>query len=504
MQDKIAMKYKEYFTKFNKNDSETVVQLIPNDDAISFLTENAPRLYCPDGVIEETFAFRTWTLRKHLISTEDGYLLTEFLVNSELPWAGKHNTINAPLLHHLNESRWFKFSDKLLDYISFFIKGEGSVYKSGSALAYHTPALSAMYEYCILTANEDYLTENAEHFENYFNEREARHLTGSGLYWSNDDREGTEFTISGRTQDKAMLRGFRPLMNSCMCADAYALGKIFALAGNSEKSRFYKEKADGIRKLINERLWDEDFYKAIHPEDGDLDRPADISTVPKECNVRELIGYIPFAFSIPEAGREGAFRYLKDPAVFLAKTGLTTAEISHERFLYYPERGCTWNGKVWPYATSYAINAVIRLLDDGYTGDAINEKDLYALIKQYAEMHYSVEDGRKVNFIDEVMMPFEYSWNVHDMAKAGLISPTGGIDRGKDYNHSTFVDLVLRGLCGVGTEGDELTVKPRISGIWKWFRIENLTYRKHSYSVYYDEDGSVFGRGTGVFIEKEN
>ena len=44
--------------------------------------------------------------------------------------------------------------------------------------------------------------------------------------------------------------------------------------------------------------------------------------------------------------------------------------------------------------------------------------------------------------------------------------------------------------------------EPRIKGIWKYFKLENLTYRKKTYTVYYDEDGSVFGKGQGVIIEE--
>ena len=496
------MNYKQYFTKFNENDNETVKQYIPNDEAIPFLLEHAPRLYCPDGVIEETFAFRCWTLRKHIKRTEDGYLLSEFLVDGQMPWAGKHNTINAPLTHHLNEARWLGISDKLIDYVDFFINGEGSALRSGSAFAYHTPALYAMYEFCLVSGREDYLSENAEGFERYFLEFERRHLTGGGLYSSNDDREGTEYSISGTTPELKRSDGIRPLFNSCMCADAAALSDIFKLSGDGERAKRYAERSRRIAELINERMWDGDFYKAIHPADGDLCRAVDCSDIPEECNARELVGYIPWVFGIPCPGREAAFSYLKDESVFSGGTGFTTADISHPRFMYYPERGCTWNGKVWPYATSYAIGAVIRLLEDYKGQSVIDNRDLYSFIKKYAEMHYSVEDGVRVNFIDEVMMPYEPVWCVREMAKRGEIKPTGGPDRGKDYNHSTFIDLVIRGLLGVSVRSGELSVSPRIEGIWDWFRLENLSYRGKRYNVYYDCDGRHFGRGAGVIVEE--
>ena len=70
---------KDYVNKFNNNDEEFIVQTISNDMAYDFLKENAPVLTCPDKVIEETFAFRLWTIRKHLKSTNDGVMMTEFL-----------------------------------------------------------------------------------------------------------------------------------------------------------------------------------------------------------------------------------------------------------------------------------------------------------------------------------------------------------------------------------------------------------------------------------------
>lgn len=495
------MKYADYYKKFIENDVEDVKQYVPNSECIEFLMKNAPRLYCPDAVIEETFAFRTFTMRKHIMKTDEGFLLSEFLVNTVMPWAGKYNTINAPLTHHLNEFRWLCCSDILLDYIDFFIKGEGSDYKSGSAFAYHTPALKAMYDFCRITDNEDYLIENREHFERYFLGFEKRHLTECGLYWSNDDREGTEFSISGTTVDMKVTKGFRLLMNSCMYADAAALGDIFTLAKDTARAEHYKERARKIRDLINAVLWDGEFYRCLHPKDECLAGEINHKRVAPEQSVKELVGYIPWCFGVPDEKKEDAFRFLKDDSVFLGKTGFTTADISHERFMFYDDTPCTWNGKVWPYATSYAISAVINLLKN-YRQNVITSGDLYKFIKTYAEMHYSIEDGKRINFIDEVMLPFEYIWDVRDKAKRGIYIPTAGKNRGKDYNHSTFIDLVIRGLIGIDTENKELTVTPRISGIWSWFKLENLRYGKKLYTVYYDEDGSVFGKGEGVRIEE--
>lgn len=496
------MTYREYFEKFNENDCEEVVTHITNANAGNFLYENAPRLYCPDQTIEETFAFRTWTMRKHIRKTEVGFVITEFL--PDVAWAAKYNTINAPLTHHLNEFRWLKNANDFLDYIRFFITGEASAYATQSAFAYQTPALTAMYNYCLVSANEGFLRDNVEAFEKYFLTWEEKHLTRNGLYWSIDDREGTEFSISGTAGTvvtRKVLKGFRPLMNACMCADALSLSRIFEMVGNRGKSDFYKQKSHFIKNAMDEKMWDGDFYKAVHPLEQDFDKEIDCRDIPEGHNVRELVGYIPFAFNLPDKDKQKCFAYLKDEKVFQAKTGFATADISHERFMYSPEHACTWNGKVWPYATSYVLNACIELLNN-YSQEVITNGDLYNFTKKYAEMHYSIENGKKINFIDEVMMPYESIWVVREQARSGKKEFSGGKNRGRDYNHSTFIDLVLRGLCGVDTQSQELKLKPRIKGIWKWFKIENLTFKKQTYNVYYDEDGTVFNKGKGVIIEK--
>ena len=412
------MDYRSYYEKFIENDTEDTKQAVPNSECIDFLTENAPRLYCPDRIIEETFAFRLFTMRKHIMKTDAGYLLSEFLVNTPLPWAGRYNTINAPLFHHLNEFRWLKCSDIFLDYIDFFIKGDGSVGRSGSAFSYSTPALSAMYNFCMATANEEYLIKNAESFEAYFLEFERRHLTECGLYWSIDDREGMEYTISGTDENLELTKGFRVLMNSCMYADAKALAKIFMLRSDTERAKLYESKAAHIKKLVDRYLWDEGFYKSLHKKGGELSGEISFEKVSHLQNARELMGYIPWCFELPDAGKEKAFELLKDEKVFHGKTGFTTADISHERFMFYHERACSWNGKVWPYATSYAINAVINLLNK-YEQSVLCEKDLYDFIKTYAEMHYSMEDGKYINFIDEVMLPFDHIWDAREKVKKG-------------------------------------------------------------------------------------
>ena len=476
------MNFKEYIEQFNCDDVENVVNIVPNTDAYAFLSENAPRFRCPDKDIERAFAFRSWTIRKHLKNTPDGVMMTEFLPN--VPWAGKHNTINAPLFHHLNEYRWFKNADLLKDYLFWFLENKG-----GNAYVYSTPALTAMYEFLLVTGNEELIKSCADKFETYFLAWERKHLTERGLYYSIDGYDAMEFSISGTTSDFKVLKGVRPTLNAYMYGDALALSAIFDMVGNVEKSKLYREKSDKIKRLVDETLYDGDFYKAIHSDDLNS---ASLDNIPMDMNARELIGYTPFAYGMPDADKTDMFRYLKDENVFLAPTGFASADRSHERYMYKADHNCLWNGYVWPYATAITLNAVIELLN-GYEQDVITNNDLVEFISTYAKMHTITENGYTHSFIDEAMHPEKLVWTVRELV---------GGDRGKDYNHSTFIDIIIRGIVGIDPRADEFTVTPRIKGIWKWFALENVTFKGNSYNVYYDEDGDVFGNGKGVVIEK--
>ncbi|MBO7187439.1 MAG: hypothetical protein J6V68_03485 [Clostridia bacterium] len=496
--------YNKYIKKFNKNDVETVKNLIDNANALEFLNKNAPKLYCPDKTIEETFAFRTWTYRKHLKETTDGLVVTEFL--PQVSWAGPHNTISAALCFHLDEGRWFLFNDKLVNYIDFFLCEKGHTYR------YFTPALYSIINFLTITGNFDYIENNIEKFERYFSKWEERHLLSCGLYWSVDDYDAMEFSISGRNAKFQPVKGLRPTLNSYMYADAIALSKVEKLLNRNNKAEYYENKAQTIKIAFEKKLWDGDFFKAVHINKeyihGDWEKYNDevsllsVKDLTEDNNARELIGYLPFAYNLASKGKEKAFLYLKDENVFNAKTGFATAEIAHKKFLYSTDHDCLWNGYVWPYATSQTINAVISLLNN-YKQNYITNFDLYSFIKKFAEMHYLYKDGQKINFIDEMMHPFIHRWETRqfkiERAKNEDIKFE---ERGKDYNHSSFIDLVIRGLCGVNINSTELDVKPKIKGIWKWFKLENLPFKKGIYDVYYDEDGTVFNKGKGVIIEK--
>ncbi len=484
-------KLRYYVELFNKNDEQTYKNSIDNDAALAWLADEIPLLECPDEDIERTYYFRWWTYRKHLRHTEDGWVITEFL--PKVPWSGKHNVINAAAGHHICEGRWLKNGNAYLgDYIKFLIDTPDSSHQ------YSTWLVSAAVELARVSGDFELCIGLLPKLCRYYERWEELHGLDCGMFWSVDNYDAMEFSISGTTPEGRALRGIRPTLNSYMCADALAIAELACRAGNKLVERKYMEKHLHMKRCINDYLWNNGFYRALHSRGaGEICADALRGT----DSPRELIGYIPWMFGIPEAGREDVFDLLDDESVFLTRYGISTADRTDARYLYEVAHECLWNGYVWPFATSQtlaALNNVIR-----YYGGRERYASLFVkLLSQYAASHTRISDGGVVlPWIDEVRHPERDEWSSRELLREwGWREDKGGYERGKDYNHSTFCDLVISGLLGVNTDGEELSADPIIPDSWDYFKLSHLNFRGKTYTVLFDRTGERYGHGKGLRI----
>ena len=76
------------------------------------------------------------------------------------------------------------------------------------------------------------------------------------------------------------------------------------------------------------------------------------------------------------------------------------------------------------------------------------------------------------------------------------------IERGKDYNHSTFCDLVINGLVGLRPRADDtIEVNPLVPGeSWGWFKLGNVSYHGRILTITWDKDGKKYGKGKGLQV----
>ena len=430
-----------YVEGFNRNDRELYPQHIPNAAAWEFLKNNIPLLDCPDRDIEEIYYFRWWTYRKHIKQTPDGFVITEFL--PPVGWAGKHNTISCAAGHHLREGRWLRDPKYLDDYSVFWFR------KGGSPRSYSFWAADSIWARFQVTGDDRVARELLPDLIRNYEAWEKDHRDANGLFWQTDGHDGMEVSIGGALHPQA--QGYRVTLNSYMYGDALAIAQLADRFGQPEVAARFRSKAAEIRRLVQEKLWDPEaqFFKVL---------PRGANT--RLSDARELHGYTPWYFDLPDPDKAVAWKQLVDPQGFMAPFGPTTAEQRHPKFaVSYQGHECQWNGPSWPYATAITLTALANLLNH-HEQQTVSRQDYFDLLKTYTKSHHlKLDDGRVVPWIDENLNPATGDWLSRTRLKSWKNGTwdagKGGEERGKDYNHSTYCDLVISGLIGLRPRADD-------------------------------------------------
>ena len=494
---------KDYVKRFNASDYEVHKNTYSNEDAYAFLSANIPLFECPDEDIERTYYFRWWVYRKHIRKTEDGFVVTEFL--PKVRHSSKHNVISCAAGHHFREGRWLHDPRITKDYMTFFLTDP----KSGAHRYSFCPA-DAILAINAVHPDDAWLTQMLDPLVAHHRAWDKLRTSPKGLYAQIDLFDGTEWTAGGRVVTGSdtfikKVRSVRPNFNSYMYGDALALSKIAAIAGEEDLSKAYREEAGLLKGLIQDRLWNDALkFFTILPSDYDENStPAD---------VREIFGFVPWYFNLPDRGKgyEIAWKQLTDPEGFHAPFGPTTCEQRHPYFRIEYKDGCIcqWNGPSWPFSTSQTLTALANLLND-YRQDVIGKKEYFETLKTYTNSHVFRQIPPKddtatdaivkedVCFIHENLDPYTGNWLARYRHNRNKITY-----HGKDYNHSSYCDLIISGLVGLRPQrGREVVVNPLVpDGLWDWFCLDNIPYHGHILTVIWDKDGSKYGHGKGLAI----
>ena len=478
----LVAKLQQYVTQFNADDEELYAN-IPNKDAFGFLEKNIPLFECPDPNFERTYYFRWWTYRKHVKKTVDGYVITEFL--PKVSWSGKHNTISCPAAHHFYEGRWLHDAQILDDYAVFWLK------KGGSPRRYSFWIADAFYNRHLVTPDKKLLTTLLDDLIlNYQAWEKSKRPDKTFLFTQIDDRDGMEVSIGGS--------GYRATINSYMYGDAVAIARIATMAGRSDVASEYRAKAKDIKQLVQTQLWDDkaQFFKVMN-----RDR--------KLADVREQHGFTPWYFNLPDKnkGYEAAWSQLMDPQGFHAPYGPTTAEQRHPRFqISYKGHECQWNGPSWPLSTSVTLTGLANVLNN-YPQNVIGKQAYFDTLKIYTQSHQRQRgDGKVVPWIDENLNPKTGDWisrtRLKQWKEGTWSAGKGGKERGKDYNHSTYNDLIITGLVGLRPRADNVVeVNPLLpAGKWDFFCLDNVLYHGRKLTIIWDKTGQKYGRGQGLSL----
>jgi hypothetical protein len=452
--------------------------------------EHIPFFECPDRDVQTTYYYRWELLTKHLTygSPASGYTFTEFI---DRPfWSGTYGAISCPAGHQLYEARWLRQPRIPRDFARYWFRTPGAQPRRYSCwLADSIWALHEVHPERAVVV--DLLPDLVKNYEGW----EQRHFDAKvGLFWQTGHDDGMEININSR-QTRDTVRGapgYRPTLNSYLWADALAIARIADLAGNKQIAARFRGKAAALKENLQSKLWDAKrqffFHMNRHDEERDGHKVAALSLTYEtgqhagSPHGRELIGYVPWQFNLPDAGYESAWKFLMDRDYFFADFGPTTVGRNDPLFMI-ANRCCVWSGQSWPYATTQTLKAMGNLLQN-YKQDVVTREDYVRLLSIYSRTHR--KEGRP--YIAEAAHPDTGSWEGHD-----------AYNHSEHYLHSGYVDLIITGLVGLRPRDDEtVEVYPLAPSSWEYFALDGVSYRGRELTIVWDKDGKRYGHGAGL------
>jgi hypothetical protein len=435
-------------------DWEDVASRLGDADERAWLTRQVPLFDCPDPSFLDIYYFRWRSYFHSLKRSRDGWVVWEFPYH--VTWAGLHNTIVDAAAHHIHEGRWLRDPTPMRDYLRFWLTNGDAPLRGFSCWI-----ASAALAFDLVHPEEQLAARLLQPLVHNYHAWEDVFRRPDGLYTQLAVNDGMEEAASGP-------QGLRPTLNSYQYGDARAIATIARGQRLDSLAAAYQRRAATLKALVQARLWNPEtrFFDTIRHEDGRL------------SGERELVGYIPWYFDLPDARFAAAWAQLTDPAGFAAPYGPTTLERRSPKFTL-TESDSLWNGSSWPYATSQTLVAMANLLNRGEPAP-VGRNDYFDLLSTYVRSQYRVVDGERVPWIGESLQPLNGHWT----------SETRG------YNHSTFADLVITGLVGLRPGDDErLVVRPLLpADRWDFCALRHIAYRGHDVSISWDRTGRRYGR----------
>ena len=479
-------------------------------DAPWFLAR-IPFLEIDDPEMQRVYYYRWAVWRSHIREigaqrTDE----TEFL--ADVPWARQPYTdLNDSSSFHIMDGRWLRDPSYVSALVDHLYTGAGNDRHFSESIA------AATYAWTQVTGDPAPALRHLDTMEHIYNMWDDHFNAARNLYWIEPLLDATEYTIASIDASGAGFFNppppnntadgfsggfaFRPSINSYQFANAQAIAALARLAGDTAAADSYTRRAETLRHATLAQLWNPalqhftDIYQrsTAYVKEGTFIRG------------RELVGYLPWTFELPPQKYNIAdapdyaiaWRHVLRSSELAGAYGLRTVEPSYPRYLaqYRYDRAtggreCQWNGPSWPFQTSQVLTGLANLLHD-YHQTVIGRADYLRLLRQYTHQHLLASG---VPDIQEDYNP--------DTGK-----PIVGLPRSHNYNHSTYIDLIISGLIGIRPRSDNmLEVDPLLPAQGslrdpiRYFALEGVLYHGHVLTIVYDKDGTRYHRGAGLSI----
>lgn len=452
--------------------------------------ENIPFFESPDKEIDLTYYYRWEMMTAHLVygSPATGYTSTEFI--DRPGWSGKYGAISCPAGHHLYEFRWFRNKRYAQDYSRYWFRTPGAQPRN-----YSTWLTDGIWQAYTVNFDKKFILHlKNDIIKNYEDWEKERLIKEEGLFVWDGMHDGMENNISSRQTDNAFsgAPGYRPSLNSYMWADAMATKNIALLDKDTVTAEIFSAKAEIIKNNMQQKCWDnkrEFFLHRFYKDEKDSIKANSLiyetGKYAGNNHGRELIGYIPWYFNMPDPGFENAWKFMMDSACFFSEYGPLSTERNDPLFVVDSTNCCSWSGNGWPYATSQTLKAMANVIRN-YKQEHINKEDYFKQLTIFAITHRK----NSKPYIAESHSPFTGSWKGGD--KTG---------HSEHYFHSAYIDEIITGLVGLQPSGnDSIIIDPLIPDNWDYFALDDIKYHGRNISIIWDRNGTRYHKGVGLAV----
>ncbi len=299
--------------------------------------DNIPFLDTPDANINGVYYYRWDNVRRHLRDTVPGtgYVSTEF--SQPVGYSGSpFNAIVAAAGHDIYEARWLRDQRYMNDFETYWLRGGGV----GGSHQYSEWLADAYYNRYLVNGDPTLLKRLLPDLIKQYNNWSTNYTadvngSGLGLYYITPVADATEYTDSSYHSCDHFRggQGYRPTINAYQYAAAVAISDTAALAGDTATAADFAGRAATLKANMQKLLWDpnKDFFMHLFTTDScNAQGDGGMNWAGKRAVWREEMGFVPWAFNMPDPQYSSAWQYVMDPNYFYAPYGPTTDERTHD------------------------------------------------------------------------------------------------------------------------------------------------------------------------------
>jgi hypothetical protein len=485
-------------------------------DYQAWFDANIPYFECSDPWVRKLYYHRAYVLRKNMLDPKLGRL--RWPVQSEGRWRSTWypNVISYGGGHQIREARWLRDPKYWQGHLRTWAENEKSDGVYPSHVTISGPAGGQYTDWITSTAWDGHLVQPDRVFLAQVVEKLAANVRGwqkqydpdgDGLslvdshWWTGMEYQPSFFFFA----DYKVTRDFsepanrvsldRVDLTSYCYGDSVAVARIYHLLGQHDRAQEFDELAARIATAVLTKMWQPEkrFFYSLRTGDHAV------------ADAKEVIGVYPFYFDMVPSGKgyESAWGAIVDPDQFWTHWPVASASRQCPAFSQsnWPGDGraatCMWNGPTWPHANSLVMSAMartVRAARDHKVADCpLERRHLWELFSSFTRAQFRNQDLR-YPWTGEFYNGDTGQWKTAE----------------RDYNHSTWLDILIPELLGIVPRDDEiLEIDPLLPETsLSYFLLDGLRYHGHDIAIAWDAPTSGladhFGdsrKGLDVYVD---